>query len=51
MTQLTLFFLLATLVEGIVEYAGDTVPAAIKQHSSPSRSAWRTTRICSPCSA
>jgi len=32
MTQLTLFFLLATLVEGIVEYAGDTVPAAIKQY-------------------
>src|SRR5262245_39797857 len=32
MTQLTLFFLLATLVEGIVEYAGDKVPATIKQY-------------------
>lgn len=32
MTQLALFFTLATLVEGIVEYAGDTVPTAIKQY-------------------
>ena len=32
MTQLALFFLLATLVEGIVAYAGDKVPTAIKQY-------------------
>ena len=32
MTELTLIFLLSTLVEGIVEYAGDKAPAAIKQY-------------------
>jgi hypothetical protein len=34
MTQLTLFFILATLVEGIVEYAGDRIPTAYKQYAA-----------------
>jgi len=34
MTQLTTFFLLAALVEGIVEYAGARIPAAIKQYAA-----------------